>query len=117
MPKKAYECGCCNEVHDYESSAEDCCRPEVNEVWTCDLCSEAHSEKEDAVNCCVGKVKTRGADTVRCPSCYRDQELVQHAVEIEVAGHCSECNPHFSIEQSFAIGDLVDERIAEVMTP
>lgn len=117
MPKRAYECGSCNEVHEYESSAEECCRPEVNEVWVCDICGEAHDDHEAAVNCCVGKVKARGTDTVRCPSCYRDHELVQHAAEVEVAGHCSECNPHFSIEHSFAIGDLVDQRIAEVMIP
>ncbi|MCY1461803.1 hypothetical protein D9M71_794990 [compost metagenome] len=85
----------------------------MNEVWTCDVCEEAHDEKDNAVNCCVGKVKARGADTVRCPSCYRDQELIQHAVEIEVAGHCSECNPHFSIDDTFKIADQVDQRIAE----
>lgn len=113
MPKKAYECGSCNEVHQYESSAEDCCRPEVNEVWTCDVCEEAHDEKEDAEKCCASKVKARGTETVRCPTCYRDQELVLHAVEIEVAGHCSECNPHYSIEDTFKIGDMVEQQIAE----
>ena len=113
MPKRAYECDACNEVHEHESSAEDCCRPQVNAVWLCDVCEGSHDDMEDAEKCCVGKVKARGFDTVRCPACFRDQELIQHAVEIEVAGHCSECNPHYTIEDTFKIADLVDQQVAE----
>lgn len=113
MPKRAYECGSCNEVHEFHHEAERCCQPEINDVWLCDICEAAHDDMEDAEKCCAGKVKARGVEAVRCPSCFRDQELVQHAIEIEVAGHCSECNPHFSIDDTFKIGDLVDQQIAE----
>lgn len=113
MPKRAYECGSCNEVHGLHHEAERCCQPEINDVWLCDVCEDSHDDKEDAEKCCIGKVKARGIEAVRCPSCYRDQELIQHAIEIEVAGHCSECNPHYSIDDTFKIGDLVDQQIAE----
>lgn len=113
MPKKAYECSSCNDVHDHHHQAERCCQPEVNDVWLCDVCEGAHDEEEDAVNCCVGKVKASGSDIVKCPNCYRDHELVLHAVEVEVAGHCSECNPHYSIDDALLIGDLVEQKIAE----
>lgn len=62
---------------------------------------------------CRSGMRKRAIETVRCPSCFRDQELVQHAIEIEVAGHCSECNTHYSIDDTFKIGNLVDQRIAE----
>jgi len=39
--------------------------------------------------------------------------MIQHAVEIEVAGHCSECNPHYTIEDTFKIADLVDQQVAD----
>jgi hypothetical protein len=113
MPKKAYECGSCNEVHEFHHQAEQCCRPEVNEVWQCDVCEAAHDDKEDAEQCCVHSVKALGVETVQCPSCLRDQQLVRHAVEIEVAGHCSECNPHYSIDDTFKIGDMVERHVED----
>ncbi len=113
MPKKAYECSACNTVHEFHHLAEDCCQPEVNDVWLCDTCDESHDDEESAVKCCNGKVKAVGETVVRCPSCYREQELVLHVAEIEVAGHCSECNPHYSIDDTFQISDLVEQRVAE----
>lgn len=113
MPRKAYECSMCNAIHDHEHQAEDCCRPEVNKVWLCDVCDEPHDDSECAEKCCVEKIKARSVETVRCPACCREQELILHAAEIEVAGHCSECNPHYSIEHAFVIADLVEQRIAE----
>lgn len=113
MPQKAYQCGACYEIHDFHHLAESCCQPDIDEVWLCDVCTTAHDSKQEAVECCVNSVKARGQEPVRCPCCLRDQEMVQHAVEIEVAGHCSECNPHFTVDESFAIADLVDERVAE----
>lgn len=117
MPKRAYECLRCNEVHENEDRAEECCRPEVGEVWLCDVCDGAHDDEPDAEKCCAGRVKAVGPETVRCPSCGRHQALILHAVEIEVAGHCSECNPHYSIDDAFRIGDLLEERVAEITAP
>ncbi|MGS0735529.1 hypothetical protein ACVBEG_02985 [Pseudomonas sp. GG8] len=113
MPKKAYECGSCSEVHSTHYAAEDCCRPEVGDVWLCDICDAAHDEKDDAEQCCINSVKSLGNEAVRCPACFRDQQLVRHAIEIEVAGHCSECNPHYSIDDIFKIGDMVERHVEE----
>lgn len=113
MPKKAYECGSCNQVHEFYHLAESCCQPEINDVWLCGVCDRAHDDEEDADACCVGKVKAIGDEAVQCPCCMRDHVLVQLAVEIEVAGHCSECNPHFSVDETFKIADLVDQRVED----
>lgn len=114
MPKKAYECSACNEVHNFHHEAERCCQPEVGEVWLCDICEEAHEDKNDATDCCANSVKAKGVDTVRCHNCYRDQELIRHAFEIQVAGHCSECNPHYSIDDKFKIDDLIGQHLEDV---
>lgn len=113
MPKKAYECGTCNEVHSFHHQAESCCQPEVNTVWLCDVCEDSHEDKEDAEQCCIASVKSVGIEAVQCPSCLRDQNMVRHAIEIQVAGHCSECNPHYSIDDAFMIGDRLESHVAD----
>ncbi|MEB0311546.1 hypothetical protein QN382_19925 [Pseudomonas sp. 10B1] len=113
MPTKAYQCGSCYEVHEFYHEAESCCQPTIDEGWSCDVCADFHSEKEDAAKCCIGLVKTKAGETVQCPGCLRDQALMQLIAEIEVTGHCSECNPHYSSDEAFKIADLVDRRIEE----
>lgn len=113
MPTKAYQCGSCYEVHESYHEAERCCQPSIDEGWSCDVCGEFHDEQEDATKCCIGIVKARSVEPAHCPACHRDQELLERAVEIEVAGHCSTCNPHFTSDETFRIHDLVDRRLEE----
>jgi hypothetical protein len=113
MPTRAYQCGACYEVHEFHHDAERCCQRDIDQGWSCDICADFHSEKEDATKCCIGVVKARSEEAVQCPSCLRDQMLMQLAAEIEVAGHCSECNPHYSSEETFRIADLVDQRVEQ----
>ncbi|WP_285275271.1 hypothetical protein [Halopseudomonas bauzanensis] len=95
--KKLYQCSSCDDVHDFECDAEDCCQPEVYEVWQCVDCTTIHDEKAKADTCCsAGKVK--------CPACARDYSPSEIAtIAIDVAGHCHTCNPIFTVEQHHEI--------------
>lgn len=107
-PEKKYECGACQRVHDFHHRAEECCAPDVNTVWVCPHCEEAHDSKEEAADCCMLAAEPMGGFTmVVCPSCLREHQgdpMQQAAVSI--AGHCTTCNPSFTLDQQFAIEDL-----------
>lgn len=49
-----YQCPTCCERHDKEYQAEDCCKPEAEEVtmWACAECGDAHDDREHAHLCC-----------------------------------------------------------------
>lgn len=97
-----WECGACNELHDWEDDATQCCQPEVSECWVCPACDQAHSDKKAAEHCCPDAELA-----ATCPSCLRNHDLDElgfHAVRI--AGHCIDCNPMFTVEQQMAIQDL-----------
>lgn len=111
MVKRAYQCGECHEVHEFNFQAERCCQPEVIDVYVCPLCDEAHEDESDAETCC-GAVTPSG-EQVDCPRCLRGHETVLHAVEVEVAGHCSVCDPRFTVDQNFQIQDRLDEHKRE----
>ncbi|MCY1389113.1 hypothetical protein D9M71_39030 [compost metagenome] len=104
--KRMWECGSCGELHDFKSSAESCCIPDVEEVWVCPCCDEAHGTEQQAIKCCE-VLSDEGESSITCPSCLRDHPgdvLAQSAIAI--SGHCSHCNPLFTIDQQLAIEDL-----------
>lgn len=95
-----WQCGECDELHDTEYEAEECCRLDVFEIWICPACGKDHDEKQAAIDCCP-------ISAITCPSCLRDHSgntLEQSA--ITVSGHCTTCNPLYTIEQQLAIEDL-----------
>lgn len=97
-----WECGACNELHDHEHEAEQCCAPDVSRCWVCPACDRAYSAKKDAEDCCPDK-----DIDITCPSCIRNHArntLSYHAVRI--AGHCTDCNPMYTIDQQQAVQDL-----------
>lgn len=51
-PVKRYRCGTCDEIHDDEDGALECCPPEAYECYCCPVCGEAHDLAEDARDCC-----------------------------------------------------------------
>lgn len=107
MAQKAYECDNCNEVHDRYYAAEKCCQPEVNTVWLCEICEEAHYEESDAETCCADK-NVEG-QLVTCPNCLRGHDVAAETLSIEIGGHCSVCNPFFTVEQKLRISDCLDD--------
>lgn len=56
FPRKVegYQCPDCEEVHDTEEDAQNCCPRDVEKVflWECVECGEKHEDREDAYNCC-----------------------------------------------------------------
>ena len=99
--KTLYECGNCNEVHDDEDGAQECCMPTVSEVYQCPACEEIHNSHDEASKCC------NAGELIRCPCCSRDYGHTQiNSRAVSVAGHCNICDPLFTIEQRFLIEDL-----------
>ena len=100
-----WQCSGCNELHEDEDDAENCCRPEVYEVWRCDSCGKRHDEELEAENCCAEH------DLTRCPRCARDYSAGEiNAAAVRIAGHCNTCNPFFSVDQQIHIENLHLER-------
>ncbi len=67
---RKWECGACNELHDHEFQAENCCAPEITELWVCPICDEGHDKKADAESCC------QDTDAcVTCPQFLRDHDI------------------------------------------
>jgi len=103
---RKWECGSCNELHDHEHQAEECCAPEVTAVWVCPVCDEGHDKKEEAEACCPD-IET----TITCPRCFRDHSIGTLNYEaVKVARHCNTCMPIFTVDQQLAIQDLHYQR-------
>lgn len=98
--KELWRCGECCQVHSCEEAAGECCKPTVTEVYGCLDCHEVHNSAQEAEECC-------GVFEMRCPNCSRDYKSLDiNAKAIEIAGHCTVCNPLYTIEQRFAIEDM-----------
>lgn len=52
IPLKRWECCECNKRHSSEYAAEECCRPEIYQVWGCPVCGEFFDTKAEACECC-----------------------------------------------------------------
>jgi hypothetical protein len=105
-PKQMYECSACEKLHEFHHCAEECCAPEVARVWVCGDCEDVHDSKSEAEECCA-QSKLNGSVCCTCPSCLRDFDCQpMQAAAIEIAGHCTTCNPFYTLEQQFAIEDL-----------
>lgn len=98
--KARWRCGECNDVHDDEDGARECCMPTIHEIYTCPVCNKDHDDEDIANECC-------GFDVTRCPCCARDYGTghINHFA-VSVAGHCNTCNPFFTVEQQMAIEDM-----------
>lgn len=50
--KMKFRCNSCDELHDIEDDALDCCSPGYEERYICPLCNADHMMAEDALACC-----------------------------------------------------------------
>jgi len=106
---EVWKCCECEEIHDDEDGAEDCCKPRIEELYRCDLCDEVHEGEDEAAECCGDSAED--GSLINCPACrrdYRSNEIAAQAVE--VSGHCQTCNPLFTIHQQHQIEDLHFDR-------
>lgn len=105
-----YECDACNELHDDEDGARECCMPGVIERYFCPICGESHDEEDDAHKCILSHAEIESADDEHCPNCLRPADTAQFRIEIAVAGHCSTCNPLYNPDQNLRIKYALDPK-------
>lgn len=74
-----YVCYRCDEEHEDETDAEDCCKPEVYAVYRCSVCRKRHTEEDDAESCCPA---IANGQPMQCPVC------LQGADSFEIAADC-----------------------------
>ena len=72
-PKLMWQCSECDELHDWEDDAMECCAPSVYQRWVCAGCEDAHCSEAEAEDCC--------ADSPDSPECSGPT-----AAELEAAG-------------------------------
>lgn len=96
-----WRCEGCDEIHEWEDEARECCAPEITELYGCIECDKVHDDKAEAIDCC------NALTAVQCPSCLRDHgSQTINATAVRVTGHCSVCNPLYSTEQVFQVEDV-----------
>lgn len=74
-----YQCPSCEEEHDDECSAEDCCPRVVEEIIRCSTCRKKHFNTDEAEECCPASAREQ---PMRCPVC------LQGADSFEIAADC-----------------------------
>jgi len=52
--KPQWRCDECNELHEYEDEAADCCPPNISKVYLCPVCAEAYAREAQARECHPG---------------------------------------------------------------
>jgi len=50
--KPVWKCSQCDEIHDDEGDAYECCLPRVSDGYLCPVCGNFHYEHSDALDCC-----------------------------------------------------------------
>lgn len=94
--EELWQCEGCDEIHNHEQGAIDCCAPEVTERYKCTNCNTIHDLPSSAKKCCTSDAS--------CPKCLRDHyEYSINASAIRVTGHCSHCNPFYSPDEVTAV--------------
>ena len=51
-PMRKWKCSACDELHDNEDDARECCPPSINEVYVCPVCGSDFPFYPDALMCC-----------------------------------------------------------------
>lgn len=97
--EELWQCTECDEIHDYEDSAINCCKPEILTLFKCTACDTVHDLPSSAKKCCT--------EDILCPKCLRDHhEHSINASAVKVTGHCSYCNPFYSPDEVVAVEEL-----------
>ena len=97
---KVYICSNCDNEHENDWEAEECCQPEIWTMYKCCACEDVHESSAEAEECCDDA-------EVRCPNCARDYAGSDiNASAISVSGHCTVCNPLFPADKELEIKDL-----------
>lgn len=100
-----YQCPSCGEVHDKEYQAEDCCKPEAEEVtmWECD-CGEVYDDREHAQPVLLGRRVRSGTAHGHAAGTggSRPDEVGAMNSIIQTGGEGTMDNPHINIASSIS---------------
>lgn len=94
-----YQCNDCEEKHEEEREAIFCCG-EAETILICENCQKIYGS--EWWGCCVGEIRCE-----RCSRTHLYQSL--DGIAIQVANHCSVCNPIYTLEQR----EEIEDRFAE----
>lgn len=61
-PQLKYKCSECGEVHDDHYEAEECCKPEVYDVYACPICKSNFDDIDEAMECIESCAEEKGVD-------------------------------------------------------
>lgn len=76
--QEVFVCGSCNEAHDDEDSARECCPVRVLFRFRCNTCRAEHREEGEAKGCC-SSIST--LEPMQCPVCLRDADSFEIAAD------------------------------------
>lgn len=77
-------CGACGQTYQTEEGAEECCKPEIDEVigYRCPNCEKVSTSKKEILGCCSKEVlicvscrKEVEADGECCPDLFHDKDV------------------------------------------
>lgn len=71
-------CSICDEAHDDEDNARDCCRPSVYERFRCATCRTVYRDEQDADDC---HPSAGGNQPMQCPICLARAESFEDAAD------------------------------------
>ena len=86
-----WRCAECDDIHDWESDAEECCAAEdakeAPSAPACPVCAEKYDTHRGATDCCLWKDipaqrRWQMADAVEAGSTWADQLLLPHARDV-----------------------------------
>jgi len=97
--QELWQCTQCDEIHNWEQEALDCCQPEITTLFKCTDCNTVHDFPSAAKKCCT--------EDILCPKCLRDHgEYSINASAVRITGHCSYCDPFYSSDQVVAVEEF-----------
>jgi len=73
-----YQCPSCEEEHDDECSADDCCPRHIEEIIRCSTCKKKYFDTDEAEECCPASARNQ---PMRCPVCLLAADTFEIAAD------------------------------------
>jgi hypothetical protein len=73
-----YVCPSCDDEHEDEDDARECCPRHIYEIYRCTVCRKKHQDEDEAIACHPGHVH---AQPMQCPVCLESADSFQIAVD------------------------------------
>ncbi|MBW2981943.1 hypothetical protein KY343_03630 [Candidatus Woesearchaeota archaeon] len=73
-----YRCVHCDQLHEDEEDAKECCPPEEVILWECGNCGEKYEDESEAKECCDNGEEVDGFKCPKCGEFFEDEEDVKN---------------------------------------